>query len=45
MGEPDDALIRIGLTRPFASETAAAPAPACWLQVTNLFARPRTYFL
>ena len=40
--DADDALIRIGLTRPFAPDGAA---PACWLQVTNVFARPRAHFV
>jgi hypothetical protein len=37
-----DCLIRIGLTRPYAPSDGAA---ACWLQVTNVFARPRSHFL
>jgi hypothetical protein len=36
-----DTLIRVGLTRPFA---AGDTAPGCWLQVTNIFARPRRHF-
>ena len=34
-------LIRVGLTRPFAPE---GHETACWLQVTNIFARPREHF-
>lgn len=37
------ALVRVGLTRPFASGPTASPA--CWLQVTNVFARERTHFI
>ena len=36
-----DALIRIGLTREFASSGTMA---GCWLQVTNILARPRAHF-
>jgi hypothetical protein len=37
------AIVRVGLTRPFASD--AGSAPGCWLQVTNVFARERTHFV
>lgn len=40
--EADGALIRVGITRPFAPD---GDAPVCWLQVTNIFARPRTHFV
>ena len=36
-------LIRVGLTRPFPS--SSSDPPQCWLQVTNIFARPRTHFV
>ncbi len=39
--DADDALIRIGLTRSFASSDTTA---GCWLQVTNILARPRQHF-
>jgi hypothetical protein len=35
------ALIRVGLTRPFAPEGAE---PVCWLQVTNVLSKPREHF-
>jgi hypothetical protein len=34
--------IRVGLTRPF---IGGENPTACWLQVTNVFARPRTHFV
>ncbi|MDP9238264.1 MAG: hypothetical protein M3P30_12880 [Chloroflexota bacterium] len=40
---PGPAIVRVGLTRPFASD--AGSAPGCWLQVTNVFARERTHFV
>ena len=40
--EADDCLVRMGLTRPFPPEAAR---PLCWLQVTNIFARPRAHFV
>ena len=33
--------VRVGLTRPYSPD---ARPPACWLQVTNVFARPRAHF-
>ncbi|MBI5287785.1 MAG: hypothetical protein HY873_02305 [Chloroflexi bacterium] len=36
------ALIRVGLTRPFAPEGSE---PLCWLQVTNVLSKPREHFL
>ena len=35
-------LVRVGLTRPYAS---ADEPEACWLQVTNVLARPRVHFV
>jgi hypothetical protein len=35
-------LIRVGLTRPFSP--ADGTEPMCWLQVTNILAKPRTHF-
>jgi hypothetical protein len=35
-------LVRVGLTRPFAPDGGD---PACWLQVTNILARPRRHFV
>ena len=37
----DDCLLRVGLTRPYTPEGADT---ACWLQITNMFARPRAHF-
>ncbi len=37
------AVVRVGLTRPFASDPNT-PA-SCWLQVTNVFGRERTHFV
>jgi hypothetical protein len=36
------ALIRVGLTRPFSP--GEGTEPTCWLQVTNVLAKPRTHF-
>ena len=36
-------ILRVGLTRPF-SPTEDAQDAACWLQVTNVFARDRAHF-
>ena len=38
----DRCVIRVGLTRPYSPDERA---PACWLQVTNIFARERTHFV
>ena len=35
-------LVRVGLTRPFAPEGSE---PVCWLQVTNILAKPREHFV
>ena len=35
-------LVRVGLTRPFAARTE--DRAGCWLQVTNILARPRKHF-
>jgi len=35
----DDCIVRVGLTRPFGTPEV------CWLQVTNVLARPRRHFL
>jgi hypothetical protein len=40
--EANRTLIRVGLTRPFAPEGSE---PLCWLQVTNVLAKPREHFL
>ena len=40
--EMNAGLVRIGLTRPFAPDKGEA---ACWLQVTNIFARDRQHFV
>lgn len=37
-------LIRVGLTRPFSPDDHE-DSSACWLQVTNVFARDRTHFV
>ncbi|MHB8376723.1 MAG: hypothetical protein ACYDEB_07175 [Dehalococcoidia bacterium] len=37
----NNVLVRIGLTRPYSPDERP---PACWLQVTNAFARPRAHF-
>lgn len=39
--DADEALVRIGLTREYASSSTTA---GCWLQVTNILARPRAHF-
>jgi hypothetical protein len=41
--ETSEALIRIGLTRPYAAEDGAEPL--CWLQVTNVLGKTRRHFL
>jgi hypothetical protein len=41
--EANACLIRVGLTRPFSPDEHADNS-ACWLQVTNIFARDRTHF-
>lgn len=40
--EANACLVRIGLTRQYPPEDTR---PGCWLQVTNLLARPRSHFL
>lgn len=40
--DADHALVRIGLTRPF--QAHSEDASLCWLQVTNILARPRIHF-
>jgi hypothetical protein len=35
-------IIRVGLTRPFAPDGSE---PVCWLQVTNILAKPREHFV
>jgi hypothetical protein len=42
-GAKGPAIARVGLTRPFAAD--ATSVAACWLQVTNIFARDRTHFV
>jgi hypothetical protein len=36
-------VVRVGLTRPFAKEEGGEGV--CWLQLTNVFARPRAHFV
>lgn len=40
--EANACLVRVGLTRPFEAE--AGKGAGCWLQVTNILARPRGHF-
>jgi len=40
--EANRCIVRVGLTRPFVAQREAAPG--CWLQLTNILARPRTHF-
>lgn len=40
--DADDAIVRVGLTRPF--QARDDDVPVCWLQITNILSRPRAHF-